>query len=183
MNSLSYGLLSLLSREPRSGYDLMLKIQPFWQAKHSQIYPLLSKLEAQGYVEHELIEQKDKPDKKVYSITGQGIVALQSWLSQPTNEPALRDELLFKIYASYLCDRQTTIQLLEERIGICQKRMLRLEGLMREIPEQALELGAPDPITPDFSRYILIQRSIEVVKSEIEWCKWAIGLFEGGQKK
>ncbi|MDG0809159.1 PadR family transcriptional regulator [Cohnella rhizosphaerae] len=42
----------------------MLRIQPFWPAKHSQIYPLLAKLEQEDYISVELVPQRDKPDKK-----------------------------------------------------------------------------------------------------------------------
>ncbi len=64
MNILSYGLLGLLTREESSGYDLMLKIQPHWQAKHSQIYPLLSKMENEELLSSRWVQQSDKPDKK-----------------------------------------------------------------------------------------------------------------------
>ena len=67
MNILSYGLLGLLTREESSGYDLMLKIQPHWQAKHSQIYPLLSKMENDELLSSRWVQQSDKPDKNVCS--------------------------------------------------------------------------------------------------------------------
>jgi DNA-binding PadR family transcriptional regulator len=91
MNTLSYGLLSLLSHSPLSGYDLMLRIQPFWPAKHSQIYPLLANLEKEEQVTFELVAQSDKPDKKVYSITNKGIDSLREWLSVPASDPVMRD--------------------------------------------------------------------------------------------
>lgn len=73
MNLLSYGLLGLLAREESSGYDLMLRIQPFWQAKHSQIYPLLARMESKELLASRWIQQSDKPDKKMYTITDKGI--------------------------------------------------------------------------------------------------------------
>lgn len=68
MNILSYGLLGLLTREESSGYDLMLKIQPHWQAKHSQIYPLLSKMENDELLASRWVQQSDKPDKKCMQL-------------------------------------------------------------------------------------------------------------------
>src|SRR6266540_3339697 len=98
MNTLSYGLLCLLTRGSRSGYELMQQIEPFWQANHSQIYPLLAMLEKEGLVQFQLVPQSDKPDKKVYSITSQGEATLQSWIIEPTDGPVIRDELILKTY-------------------------------------------------------------------------------------
>jgi hypothetical protein len=42
LNTLSFGLLSLLNKNSRTGYELMRQIHLFWQVKHSQIYPLLA---------------------------------------------------------------------------------------------------------------------------------------------
>lgn len=85
LNTLAYGLLGLVARTPSSGYDLMLQLQPFWQAKHSQIYPLLAKMEQEGYLEFTRVPQTDRPDKKVYSITEKGRTALREWLTQSTS--------------------------------------------------------------------------------------------------
>jgi len=99
MNTLSYGLLALLARNNSSGYDLMLKIQPFWQAKHSQIYPLLSRMEEQHLLSAEWIQQTDKPDKKIYAITPLGEQRLKEWMQLPAGEPVSRDELVLKAFA------------------------------------------------------------------------------------
>jgi PadR family transcriptional regulator AphA len=97
MNTLSYGLLSLLTLHPASGYDLMLRLQLFWPANHSQIYPLLAKLEESGYVGYDVIPQSDKPDKKVYAITDTGKAVLKEWISAPTAANWLtKDELALK---------------------------------------------------------------------------------------
>lgn len=64
MNTLSYGLLALLTANSLSGYELTQSIKPLWRAGHSQIYPLLVSMEQKGYISYERIEQSDKPDKK-----------------------------------------------------------------------------------------------------------------------
>lgn len=175
MNSLGYGLLSLLSREPKSGYDLMLRIQPFWQAKHSQIYPLLSKMETEGYVEHERVLQSDKPDKKVYSITAAGLQKLKNWLPEPTTEVATRDELLIKMYAIWLSDTATAKQLMEERIAASSKRLQRHISLREELQaSHSDDADDVDILSPDFARYLLIRRQIDVLQSEIDWCHWVL---------
>jgi len=50
--SLRHGLLDLLAGEPMSGYDLAATTPPpmtnVWPAQHSQIYPELAKMVADG---------------------------------------------------------------------------------------------------------------------------------------
>lgn len=184
MNTLAYGLLSFLSRESLSGYDLMLRIQPIWEAKHSQIYPLLAKMESQGYIEHVLIAQSDKPDKKVYTITEAGLQALRDWLPQPASEPASRDESLIKAHAIWLSDPATARKVFEDRIASYSKRLQRLEGLRAKYDEDFLQSNADlDILSAEGSRYLLIRRSIEICKSEIEWSQWAISLVEKSAQK
>ena len=56
MTTLGYALLGLLARRALSGYDLAREMKRpvgyFWQARHSQIYPQLARLEALGLVAH-----------------------------------------------------------------------------------------------------------------------------------
>src|ERR1700694_3891192 len=98
INTLAYGLLSLLTQKPYTGYDLMGKINLFWPAGHGQIYPLLAKLEQDGLITFERVEQTEKPDKKVYTLTDKGGDALKMWLTSPTAEPSIRDELMLKSF-------------------------------------------------------------------------------------
>lgn len=102
MNTLSYGLLTLLSANSLSGYELTQNIKPLWRAGHSQIYPLLMSMEQQGFISYQLIQQSDKPDKKEYSITEAGLEQLQKWVETPAEPPVLRDELHFKLYSLWL---------------------------------------------------------------------------------
>ena len=91
MTTLGYAILGLLSREDLSGYDLTRRMAGrvgyFWSARHSQIYPELAKLEDGGYVTHSVVEQRERPDKKVYEITAEGLDALQG-----VGDPAARAE-------------------------------------------------------------------------------------------
>ncbi|MDQ3842337.1 MAG: PadR family transcriptional regulator [Actinomycetota bacterium] len=48
------------------------RVGNFWSARHSQIYLELARLEEGGYVTHQVVEQKDRPNKKVYQLTDTG---------------------------------------------------------------------------------------------------------------
>ena len=70
-------LLALLAKEPAHGYELKLALeQTFGTAYPSpnigQIYVTLKRLEADGLVRGEDVEQDSRPNKKVYELTAAG---------------------------------------------------------------------------------------------------------------
>ncbi|WP_282937880.1 PadR family transcriptional regulator [Paenibacillus sp. RC67] len=173
MNTLSYGLLALLSQGPCTGYELMLQIQPVWQAKHSQIYPLLAKMEQNDLVHFVAVPQKEKPDKKVYSITELGIAALQQWIPEQTSEPVKRDELLLKLYGIWLADPVRMGQLFEERLQMFTKKLAKLTASLEELNKEKAEDGDSRSLrSTSFGKHILLKRAMDNAHMEIEWCKW-----------
>ena len=97
-----------LAREPASGLDLSRALQQriafFWHARHSQVYPELGRLEADGLVTHTVVPQRDRPDKKVYALTERGRGVLLDWLTAPTEPPQIRDEFLVKVTSFWLIE-------------------------------------------------------------------------------
>lgn len=178
MIALSYALLCMLARKPCSGYELTKLLQLFWQAQHSQIYPLLAKLEKEGLVTFELIGQTGKPDKKLYSITDAGTAELQQWIiHQPPAAHLERDEFLIKIYAIGVADPEKGKQLFLERREALLVRKLRLEGEINLMEE---EEGIPvtDYASKQFGRYLLHQRKVRLLREEIDWIDWSMPLFK-----
>lgn len=177
MNTLAYGLLGLVARTPSSGYDLMLQLQPFWQAKHSQIYPLLAKLEQEGYLQFTRVHQTDRPDKKVYSITDKGEIALKLWLSEPAAEPVNRDELVLKAYSMWLADEKSAVSLITNRLEHCREQLLFFEHFMEEMESEPGGLPE-DPSHPSFGDYILLSWGIRRTREDMNWCEWVLGLLK-----
>jgi PadR family transcriptional regulator AphA len=114
---LKYALLGFLNYQPRTGYDLKQvmdqSIQPFWQAKQSQIYRTLKALEADGLVTSHVEEQESRPDRRVYAITDAGRDALAAWLREPVTELSLhKDPLLLKVFFAAGMDKAALLSLL-----------------------------------------------------------------------
>ncbi|NYC48370.1 DNA-binding PadR family transcriptional regulator [Clostridium beijerinckii] len=69
MRTLKYAILGLINRNPLTGYDITKEFNSglveFWYAKHSQIYPELKKLTAEGLISYETVIQGEKLEKKV----------------------------------------------------------------------------------------------------------------------
>lgn len=179
MNTLSYGLLSLLTHSSMSGYDLMLRIQPFWPAKHSQIYPLLATLEKEEQVTYELVSQNDKPDKKVYTLTGKGIRSLQEWLAEPASDPVMRDELMLKAYCISTVDQEISRKLFDSRLLHYQDKLQRYEEKIRRLrtADGLTEGQIPAYQSPYFGAYILLTKALMSCRTNIEWCEWVLHII------
>ena len=96
--ALSHAILAALLSQSCSGYDLVKRfnksVQCFWSASHQQIYKALAKLEADALVSFEKIEQENRPNKKLYSVTDKGRQHLQAWIAQArrANEERKKEE-------------------------------------------------------------------------------------------
>ena len=80
-------LLALLAKEPAHGYELKLALeQTFGEAYPSpnigQIYVTLKRLEQDGLVRSEDVEQTTRPNKRVYALTPAGREALRAWVGE-----------------------------------------------------------------------------------------------------
>jgi DNA-binding PadR family transcriptional regulator len=88
--ALRYALLGLLTAGPASGYDLTKRFDRSvgyaWHAGHSQIYPEMAKLCAEGLVE--VAEEAGPRGRKTYTITGAGLESLRAALIAREREHA-----------------------------------------------------------------------------------------------
>lgn len=171
MNKLSYGLLSFLSTEPLTGYDLMLKLNYFWNTTHSAIYPLLAELEEKNYVTFTLIEQIGKPDKKVYEITDNGRSILKEWISSPTDEAVRKDEMMLKIYCIQGFDKATIEKLIDEVEDRYKKQLIKYTEFLKKL-EYSVDNKFNSCNSQKFGSYLILQKIICDIKIGIEWCKW-----------
>jgi len=85
--SLPYGLLGLLQYRDRTGYDLAKLFEAslnfFWHAQSSQIYRELNRMEEKGWVTSKSVIQEGKPNKRVYSITDDGLNVFIKYMNDP----------------------------------------------------------------------------------------------------
>src|SRR5687768_13272634 len=74
----------------RSGYDLARlassSVGHLWTPARSQLYAVLPRLERAGLASARAIEQRTRPDKRVYRITAAGHAALSAWLETVEQE-------------------------------------------------------------------------------------------------
>ncbi|QIN77264.1 PadR family transcriptional regulator [Rubrobacter marinus] len=175
MTTLGYAILGLLARESLSGYDLTQRMKGrvgfFWSARHSQIYPELARLEGDGFVTHSVVEQRDRPDKKVYEITASGLQALKGWITQPPPEKPTRDELTLKAYSVWLADGGEAARVFREEGLKHEEQLARYEEIRARMEDEWRE-GISDPGSPQFASYATLRRGIIHERGYAEWCRW-----------
>ena len=83
---LKHGILGLLNYGDMTGYEIMEvfrdSLNYFWKAQTSQIYRELGTLKDRGFVTVTEVKGENRPDRKVFSITGEGREELIRWLRE-----------------------------------------------------------------------------------------------------
>ncbi len=168
--SLKHAILVQLEIEPSSGYDLLKHFNKglgyFWNAKHQQIYQQLKILSEQGLVLRKTVNQNNKPDKKVYKITEEGVEELKSWLSGNIKPSKVNEALLVKLYGGHLVEHSNIIEEIQRHLAFHQQTLQKLELIEAEY--QALnDAGRQKYQLP----YLTLRRGILSEKAWIEWAE------------
>jgi DNA-binding PadR family transcriptional regulator len=180
-NTLGFALLGLLVRGPLSGYDIAARLKhgagPFWHARHSQIYPELARLEADGLLSHERVEQLDRPDKKVYSVTPLGRERLVEWVTSALSPDQIRDELTLRAYSVWVADRVHAAALFREQAERHREQLAEYEGYQQQM-EGVYATQLAQPSSPEFATYATLRRGIGYEREQAEWCAWLAQTLE-----
>jgi DNA-binding PadR family transcriptional regulator len=171
--TLAYAILALIAREPLTGYQVSQQLRDpvghFWQARHSQIYPLLNRLDRRGWVAAEEIPGPGPRPTRRYEITEAGLAALRTWVGASPTRRSARDELLLRVYASWVADRSVTLRLLDE----AEARHREQLAIYLDRRRRGEARGAADrPGSADFADYATLRRGIGFERGRIAWLRW-----------
>lgn len=120
---------------------------------------------------HSVVEQKERPDKKVYEITEAGLEVLKEWAVQPPRPGPAKDELTLKAYSVWLADGEAAARLFREEGRRYEEQLARYEEIRAWMErEWADDLG--DPGSPRFASYATLRRGILYERGNVEWCRW-----------
>lgn len=173
MSSIRYALLSLLAREPLSGYDIKQqmngRIGPFWKVSSNQVYPELAKMEEEGFVKLQGIEQHTyRPARKIYEITKNGREALIQWTIEPGGVENIRDDFLLKVYNTWLVDPSQMVVQVQEIKKLHEERLNAYLDKVTELNGMLAALGNDNPIS---STIPVVEFGIAYERLYIEWCE------------
>ena len=142
-------LLGFLNYQPMTGYDLKQIIDEssghFWHAYHSQIYTTLRKMEQDGLVTSQFVQEDSSPDRRIYTITPSGQASLKTWLDKTLTERSpIKEELLVRIFFSAQRDPQEVLSELRLQRGLHQEKAAAYQAIgmhlsAEVIPHEGLE--------------------------------------------
>jgi DNA-binding PadR family transcriptional regulator len=125
-------ILGFLCEEPMSGYDIKQMMENsvsyFFDASFGAIYPALRKMEKEGLVEKQVIQQEGKPNKNLFAITETGKEQFQQYLHSPITPTIMRSDVLIRLFfARFTTAHNVEKWLTEERA----KNLAMYENLKR----------------------------------------------------
>jgi DNA-binding PadR family transcriptional regulator len=164
-------VLGMLSREERSGYDLLKAIERsvgfFWTPAKSQLYALLPKLVERGLLRARRVEQDKRPDKTLYRITPAGRRALRDGLEQAS--PAVdRNPFELRIFFGDHMRPDAVRRMIEARRDHSRAHLAVLEEIERDPAVRA-----------DLYPYLTLLAGKENATAAIRWAEQALELLEG----
>ncbi len=171
MRTLKYAILGLINREPMTGYDITREFNSnnlanFWYAKHSQVYPELSRMTEEGLITCQIVIQGEKLEKKLYSITEKGRDELTAWLmADDPLPPTPKDVFRLRIYFS---DFMTPDELQGHLLDQLEKHRIKHRYLCDTMEEHHNNI-APPLGTKECGDYMVLRGAIMRETSYIEW--------------
>ncbi len=184
--SLPHAILGILNMMPMTGYDLNRffndSINFFYSAQMSQIYRELKTLE-----KNKLVTVKEEPgckgpNKKIYTITPEGIVHLKEWL---INEPEKIDEdnrntFLLRVMLSSNVGIEELYFQIKKRLKKYQIDLKALTEVQKKIPNYLKETGSDTQL---LYWQITLSRGYHDIKSHIDWAEESLNILKKYIKK
>jgi DNA-binding PadR family transcriptional regulator len=167
--ALEHAILVALAEQASTGYDLARRfdrsIGQFWTASHQQIYKVLARMEGDGWVAADHVEQTGRPDKKVYALTPAGREELAAWVARPAAPEATRSELAVKIRAASYGDVTAVVAEVRRHRELHADRLdYYLANEKREFPDPSRLRGAR------LHQWLVLRGGISLERSLVDWC-------------
>lgn len=174
-NRLKYVLLGLLKSKKQTGYDLAKSfdsdIGEFWNANHSQIYPLLKRMEDDALIGHESMTVGQKLHKKQYFITSAGQEIFNAWLKSPSELDNTHDEFILKLF--FIDNAQSP--LLKPMIATQQKYH---EDKLKQLTSQFKQkFSTQEKIDQSFGHSLVLRHAIDREQGYSRWLEEMLTLI------
>ena len=165
--ALEHALLVALAERPASGLELARRFEKsigfFWQATHQQIYRVLARMEADGWVTVEVVAQDGRPDKRVHTPSPAGRAALAEWLATPMPMESFRSDVAVKLRGASYGDRSLLARHLAELRADHAARLAHYEQLEHALPR-------PDRLdAAERDQWLVLRGGIRLERFWIDW--------------
>jgi DNA-binding PadR family transcriptional regulator len=164
--ALEHALLVSLSERPGTGIELTRRFDRsigfFWRATHQQIYKVLRRMEADGWLSAEAGDARST--ERRYTVTSTGRAALSDWIATPTPAAVLRSEVAVKMRGASYGDRTRLLAHLEELVAEHRTRRAHFEQLERE------QFPHPEALTgQELDTWLVLRGGLLQEQFWVEW--------------
>jgi len=188
--TLRFALLASLSARPRTGYDLLRifdsSVGFVWHAAHTQIYPELRRMEAEGLLESVEVPRGPRAHKREYRITDRGLETLRTLASTPVEPLPEKDP--YRLKAAYMewADPKGARGQLELHLNHYERWLAEWEEMKQKISD------GTDPVVGErlesrpesehrmivASKVFAYEGMIARAKMEVEWAKAGLRMLD-----
>jgi DNA-binding PadR family transcriptional regulator len=130
---LRHALLGALADRPRTGYALLKHFQQSlayaWPASHSQIYPELSRLLAEGLIEQ---TETGPRNSRTYALTEAGLAEVRRWLRETEPDRRVRSDAALRTFFLWLLEPDEVRRHLERERDHWRGQLAELERIREE---------------------------------------------------
>jgi PadR family transcriptional regulator, regulatory protein AphA len=139
-----YALLGLLRQQPDHGYDLHQRLsadlEQVWHISQSQVYNILNRLEAQGYVTAKVQKQAHLPDRRLFRLTAAGRRRFDTWFQAPASASVktVRVEFMTRLYFAQRLHPEAVTGLIEAQTAEVRAGLERLQATLRDYPPEQI---------------------------------------------
>jgi DNA-binding PadR family transcriptional regulator len=179
--ALRHAVLVTLLDGPTTGYELAklfdAAVAHYWHATAPQLYLELARMERDGLVSGTHVTQRDRPNKRVMTITDQGRAELDRFVATTSRPSASKNDVLVKVRAADVVDTEALLADLRLALDLSrrkldgyldtEKRMLKGRS-HREYVAKARRVGP----------YLTLRRGILHEQGNVEWLADTIDVVE-----
>jgi DNA-binding PadR family transcriptional regulator len=170
--ALRHAVLVTLLDGPATGYELAklfdAAVAHYWHATAPQLYQELARMERDGLVSGTEVAQHDRPTKRVMTITPEGRADLDRFVAATSKPAALKSNLLVKVRAADVVDREALIADLRLAVGATRHK---LDAYVR-VEEKMLKGRTPDEYIDRARRigpYLTLRSGILYERTTLTW--------------
>jgi DNA-binding PadR family transcriptional regulator len=165
--ALEHAILVSLQERPAAGLELTRRFDRsigfFWSATHQQIYRVLARMEADGWLRSGTVEQQGRPAKKVYEVAPAGRRELARWIAADTPVEQFRSEVAVKLRGASYGDRAAVLDQVRAHRADHATRLAHYERLAAD--------DFPQPPTGghDLDVYLVLRGGIRLEQFWVGW--------------
>lgn len=168
--ALEHAILVSLLEQPGSGYELARRFERsigrFWTATHQQIYRVLKRMEADGWVTAVDVGQDGRPDRRDFSVSAAGREVLTGWLHEPVQPEAVRHDLAVKVRGAAFDDAAGRAALVDE---VVRYRAEHEELLARYLAGEKRDFPGGPENTGERLQHVVLRGGIAYERMLLDW--------------